>query len=145
MSSGESQRKIVARVRRKMVWVTGGPVSWGTNPDSATGFGSSVNTQQTESTSSDATRNAPRSLEEALADMEARPSDGWWDYAEPTPREVPFDIEIEIQDDGGCLLIAYSSVDGSFWGDTWYASQDDAEESALEKYGVQADEWQKQQ
>jgi hypothetical protein len=84
-------------------------------------------------------------LEEALAAMEARAADAWWDDAEPdaTPRDVPFDIEIE-EANGGYLLI-YQPVDGSLYGgDTWHATQEQAEEFALDQFGVQAHEWQRQ-
>jgi hypothetical protein len=143
MSPDESQRNTVARVRAKMVTITGGSTRWSTNPESGTGFVNSVHAQPLESPSSDAARSAPRSLEEALAAMEARPADAWWDYAEPTPREVPFDIEIEEEADGSYLLI-YQPADGSLYGgDTWHATQDEAEEFALEQFGVQAHEWQR--
>ncbi|WP_396926661.1 hypothetical protein [Mycolicibacterium sp.] len=81
-----------------------------------------------------------------MAAMEARPADGWPDDAEPdaTPREVPFDIDIEDCSDGGFLLI-YQAADGSLLGnDTFHASQEDAEEFALNQFGVQPHEWQRQ-
>jgi hypothetical protein len=144
MSPDESQRNIVASVRGKMVSITGGSTYWRTNPANGPGFGNAFHAQPLESTSSDATRSAPRSLEEALAEMETRSADASWDYAEPEPREVPFDIEIEAAVDGGYLLI-YEPVDGSLYGnDTFHETQEDAEQVALEQFGVQAHEWQRQ-
>jgi hypothetical protein len=79
-------------------------------------------------------------LEEALAAMAARCSDEAWDYAEPTPRDVPLDIEIEAVDGGYSLI--YGAVDDSLLSnDTWHETQDDAEESAVVNFGVQAHEW----
>ena len=144
MSPDESRPNVVARVRGKMVAVTGISTRWRTNPESGSGFWSSTFAPPLEAPSSDATRNAPGSLQEALAAMEARSADAWWDYPEPdeTPRDVPFDIEIE-ETDGGYLLI-YQPADGSLYGgDTWHETQEDAEEFALDQFGVQAHEWQR--
>lgn len=146
MSSDESRRKIVARVRGKMVSVTGSGTYWRTNPEGRTGLGNVLHGQQIEPPSPDTRPSAPRSLQEALAAMDARPADAWPDDAEPdaTPREVPFDIDIEDQGDGSYLLI-YQPTDGSLFGnDTWHTSQEEAEEFALEQFGVQSHEWQRQ-
>jgi hypothetical protein len=133
VSSDESRRKIVARAGGKLVWVTGGPSAWTTEPYGKGPIGSP---------SADTSQRSPASVEEALAAMETRPSDSAWDYAEPTLRQVALNIEIEHAGDG--YLLIYAATDGSLYpGDTWHATLDDAEQSALVHFGVQAHEWQR--
>jgi hypothetical protein len=134
VSSDESRRNIVARVHGKTVWVTGGPSAWTTEPYGKRPIGSP---------SPDTMRRTPDSVEEALAATEARASDSDWNYAAPTPREVALNIEIENAGNGYLLICA--AADGSLHpGDTWHATLDDAEDSALVDFGVQAHEWQRQ-
>lgn len=145
MSSDESRRKIVAWVRGKTVSVTGDGTYWRTNPEGRTGFGNALVGQTGEPRLSDTQPRAPRSLEEALAAMEARAADAWPDDLQPdvTPRDVPFDIDIEDEGNGSFLLI-YEAADGSLFGnDTWHASQEEAEDFAMKQFGVQPNEWQR--
>jgi hypothetical protein len=59
----------------------------------------------------------------------------------PTPtRNVAFNITIEF--DGSGYLLCYASEDGTLANDTWHQTLDDAEQAALEDFGVRADQWQ---
>ena len=59
----------------------------------------------------------------------------------PTPvRDIEFNIRIEF--DGAGYLLCYVSVDGELYGDTWHETLGDAEEAALEMFGVTPGQWQ---
>jgi hypothetical protein len=51
------------------------------------------------------------------------------------------ELTFEIQADGTGFLLCYSSTDGAISGDTWHASQAEAEKIAFEDFGVQFHEW----
>jgi hypothetical protein len=59
----------------------------------------------------------------------------------PTPvRDVVFNLEIQSTEGSGYLL-CYVSQAGDLYGDTWHQTVEDAEEAAVEDFGVRADQW----
>jgi len=59
----------------------------------------------------------------------------------PTPtRDVALNITIEF--DGSGFLLCYASEDGSFANDTWHQTLEDAEQAAVENFGVRDNQWQ---
>ena len=59
----------------------------------------------------------------------------------PTPAlDVAFNITIEF--DGSGYLLCYTSEDGALANDTWHQTLEDAEQAAVENFGVRADQWQ---
>jgi hypothetical protein len=58
----------------------------------------------------------------------------------PTPiRELLMDLEILY--DGSGYLLCYSSRNGSVHGDTWHASVLEAEQAAIEYFGIEPRQW----
>ena len=59
----------------------------------------------------------------------------------PTPA---FDIalNIAIEFDGSSHFLCYASEDGSLVNDNWYQTLEEAEQAAVEDFGVRADQWQ---
>jgi hypothetical protein len=59
----------------------------------------------------------------------------------PTPtRDVALNITIES--DGAGYLLCWASSDHAVAGDLWYQMLADAEQAAIENFGVAADQWQ---
>jgi hypothetical protein len=54
-------------------------------------------------------------------------------------RELAFNVQIE-SDPGGYLLV-YASQDGALFGDTWHETLAEAEEVALEEFGIPPSGW----
>jgi hypothetical protein len=60
----------------------------------------------------------------------------------PTPvQEIEFTFELQF--DGSGYLLSYSSLDDSTFGDTWCASLAEAEQVALNDFGIGLHEWQR--
>lgn len=53
--------------------------------------------------------------------------------------EVVLDLKIEF--DGSGYLFCYRAREGSFCGDTWYPSLEDAEQDARESFGIDPSRW----
>jgi hypothetical protein len=69
---------------------------------------------------------------------------GWLPRGAAIPLPTPVRnliVDIEIQFDGTGYLLCYQSRDGSFVGDTWHHSLEDAKLSAVEQLGVQPSQW----
>jgi hypothetical protein len=59
----------------------------------------------------------------------------------PTPaRDVAFNITIEFE--GSSYFLCYASEDGALANDTWHQTLEDAEQAAVENFGVRNDQWQ---
>jgi hypothetical protein len=71
---------------------------------------------------------------------------GWLPAQAGQPADTPLRemrFSFELQFDGYGYLLCYSSSDGSLYADTWHASQSEAEQVALEAFGVESHEWQR--
>ena len=71
---------------------------------------------------------------------------GWLPEGASTPiststRDVALNITIEF--DGSGYLLCYASEDGVLANDTWHQSLEDAEQAAVEYFGVRNDQWQR--
>lgn len=59
----------------------------------------------------------------------------------PTPvRDLLFDLEIQF--DGFGYLLCYVSQNGELYGDTWHETLAEAEDVALEEFGIRSNQWQ---
>jgi hypothetical protein len=72
---------------------------------------------------------------------------GWLPNGAATPIPTPivrveFDILIDQEVEGSCLLIRNSRQEG-YSGDTWHPSMPDAIDKATVWLGIELDEWQK--
>jgi hypothetical protein len=73
------------------------------------------------------------------------PHSGWLPESAATPlptpaNDVAFNITIEF--DGYGYLLCNASEDGALANDSWYKTLEDAEQAAVENFGVRADQWQ---
>ena len=71
---------------------------------------------------------------------------GWLPDGASMPRATPtrdVALNITIEFDGAGYLLSFASEDGSFGNDTWHQTLADAEQAALENFGVRNDQWQK--
>ncbi len=69
---------------------------------------------------------------------------GWLPSEATTPLPTPIHVlvlEIEIHRADSGFLLCYSSQDGSFSGDTWHCSLEEAERAATELFGVKQSDW----
>jgi hypothetical protein len=74
------------------------------------------------------------------------PHSGWLPTGAATPLPTPVRdvlLDLEIQFDGFGYLLLYFTPDGSFHGDTWHQTLDDAEIAARDAFGVQPTDWRK--
>ena len=72
------------------------------------------------------------------------PHSGWLAEGATVPnptatRDVALNITIEF--DGSGYLLCYASDDGAFANDTWHQTLEDAEQAAVENFGVRFDQW----
>ena len=73
------------------------------------------------------------------------PHSGWLPDSATTPRPTPtleVALNITIEFDGSGYLLCYASDDGAFANDTWHQTLEDAEQAAVENFGVHSDQWQ---
>jgi len=71
---------------------------------------------------------------------------GWLPDGATMPRATPtrdVALNITIEFDGSGYLLCFASADGSFENDIWHPTLADAEQVALEDFGVRNDQWQK--
>ena len=70
---------------------------------------------------------------------------GWLPAGAAMPLPTPLRnviIDLEIQFDGSGYLLCFSARDGSMSGDTWHESLSQAEQAALECFGIEPVQWQ---
>ncbi|HZL90228.1 MAG TPA: hypothetical protein VFB96_17825 [Pirellulaceae bacterium] len=61
----------------------------------------------------------------------------------PTPvHDVLLNVEILSDGSGTGFLLDYYTDDGKFAFDDWFASLEEAEKAAMERFGIKADQWQ---
>lgn len=72
------------------------------------------------------------------------PHSGWLPNGAAIPLQTAIRhvlLDLEIQFDGCGYLLLHASQDGSIAGDTWHQSIAEAQQSAMDHFGVPLSEW----
>ena len=75
----------------------------------------------------------------------ADPHSGWLPAGATTPLPTPARVvvlNVTIEFDGSGYLLCYESVDGSLANDSWHQTLEEAEQAAIESFGIRASQWQ---
>jgi len=70
---------------------------------------------------------------------------GWLPNGATTPMPTPtrdVTLNIDIRFDGSGYLLCWVSADGDVAGDLWYQTLADAEQAAVDNFGIRHEEWQ---